>query len=78
MSYVAGAAPLIAMPGAPPFFPVATDVSDRDVITTVVTDCLYLTNWRGGSDVHQLRKLKVTHIAAIGDEFLEDEMEGMT
>ena len=63
---------------APPFFPVATDALARDAITEVKPDSLYLTNWRGGCDKVALAKLKVTHIAAIGDEFLEDEMEGIT
>lgn len=62
----------------PPFFPVATDAHERDAITEVVPARLFLTNWRGGSDTGRVRSLSVTHIAAIGDEFLEDEMEGMT
>mmetsp|Transcript_48558 Transcript_48558/g.152579 ORF Transcript_48558/g.152579 Transcript_48558/m.152579 type:complete len:230 (-) Transcript_48558:53-742(-) len=61
----------------PPFFPVATESWERDVVTEVLPGKLFVTNWRGASDRGGLLNLGVTHIAAIGDEFTEDQMEGM-
>merc|ERR550514_2670001 len=61
----------------PPFYPLATDVRERNVISEVIKGKLYVSNWRGASDVEALKKLGVTHIAAVGDEFVDDEMAGM-
>ena len=63
----------------PPFFPVATDAIERDAISEVIPKRLFLTNWRGGSDPSALTNLKVTHIAAIGEEFVgsDDDLEGI-
>ena len=68
------------MASPPPFFPIATDAIERDDISEVLPERLFLTNWRGGSDRGALHNLKVTHIAAIGEEFLESEedIEGIT
>ena len=62
---------------SPPFFPVATDAWERDAISEIVPGKLFITNWRGASDRGGLLDLGVTHIAAIGDEFTDDRMEGM-
>jgi len=68
------------MGSPPPFFPIATDALERDDISEVLPNRLFITNWRGGSDSGALQNLKVTHIAAIGEEFLENEedIEGIT
>jgi len=66
------------MASPPPFYPVATDVRERNAISEVIPGKLYVSNWRGASDTALLKQLGVTHIAAVGDEFLEDEMEGVT
>eukprot|EP00964_Phaeocystis_antarctica_P102562 scaffold67896_cov60-Phaeocystis_antarctica.AAC.1 len=68
------------MASPPPFFPVATDALERDDISEVIPERLFITNWRSGSDRGALHNLKVTHIAAIGEEFLESEedIEGIT
>ena len=68
------------MASPPPFFPIATDALERDDISEVLPNRLFITNWRGGSDSGALQNLKVTHIAAIGEEFLENEedIEGIT
>ena len=34
---------------------------------------LYLTNWRGAEDKAQLKAKGVTHVAAVGSEFMCDE-----
>ena len=67
------------MASPPPFFPVATDAIERDDISEVLPERLFLTNWRGGSDRGALHNLKVTHVAAIGEEFLEsdEDIEGI-
>ena len=46
----------------------------------MIPERLFITNWRSGSDRGALHNLKVTHIAAIGEEFLESEedIEGIT
>jgi len=62
----------------PPFYPVATDISERNEITEIIPQALYLTNWRGAADIQQLRLLGVTHVVAVGEEFLEDELPGIT
>ena len=63
----------------PPGVPVATDAIERDAISEVIPKRLFLTNWRGGSDPSALTNLKVTHIAAIGEEFVEsnNDLEGI-
>ena len=68
------------MASPPPFFPVATDALERDDISEVIPERLFITNWRSGSDRGALHNLKVTHIAAIGEEFLESEedIDGIT
>ena len=38
---------------APPFYPVSPDPSDLDAISAIISQQLYLTNWRG-LDVAQL------------------------
>ena len=57
---------------APPFYPVSPDPSDLDAISAIIPQQLYLTNWRGATDVAQLEYLAITHIAAIGTEFISD------
>lgn len=62
---------------APPVYPVVTEAAERDLINAVMPDKLYLTNWRGAADMAALRSLGITHIAAVGSEFVEDAAEGM-
>jgi protein-tyrosine phosphatase len=62
----------------PPFCPVAATQEDRDAISEVLPCQLYLTNYRGAADLEALKKIGVSHIVAMGTEFLDDEMEGMT
>ena len=57
----------------PPFFPIAPSVGELDIISPVIADKLFLTNWRGAADRQQLRALGVTHVASIGTEFASDD-----
>lgn len=58
-------------------FPRKTDCEERNAIDCLTSGKLYITNWRGASNRSALLNLGVTHIAAIGDEFLSDTMDGM-
>jgi len=58
---------------APPFYPVETSPEERDAICEVIKGTLYLTNWRGAEEKDKLKSMGVTHVAAVGSEFLEDE-----
>ena len=55
-------------------FPRKTDCEERNDIDCLTSGKLYITNWRGASNRSALLNLGVTHIAAIGDEFLSDTM----
>lgn len=61
----------------PEFYPVDTDTASRDLVSVIVPAKLFLTNWRGASDLSTLTALGVTHVAAVGDEFVDDELDGM-
>ena len=58
---------------APPFYPVVTTPEERDAICEVIPKKLYLTSWRGAEDKPKMRALGVTHVAAVGSEFVDDE-----
>ena len=58
---------------APPFYPVMTTPEQRDEVCEVLPRKLYLTNWRGAEDKAQLKAKGVTHVAAVGSEFMCDE-----
>ena len=61
----------------PPFFPVAPEAGELDQISVAIPDKLYLTNWRAAADEAVLKSLKITHIVAIGAEFVNDSKEGI-
>lgn len=63
-------------PDAPPFYPVAPEDGELNVISTVM-DGLYLANWRGADDKDRVKELGVTHMVAVGTEFVDDKMEGI-
>jgi atypical dual specificity phosphatase len=57
---------------APPFYPDATQTAlDRCVISNILPR-LYLTNFKGADNQTELEKIGCTHIAAIGEEFVDD------
>ena len=56
-------------------FPIATSAEERDEVSEVLSGKLYLTNWRSGTDEAVLKRLGVTHVAAIGDEFVDEDGE---
>ena len=58
---------------SPPFYPVVTTPEQRDEVCEVIPRKLYLTNWRGAEDKAQLKAKGVTHVAAVGSEFMCDE-----
>lgn len=62
-----------AQAAPPPMWPISPDVVELDTISPVLGDVLYLTNWRGAVNLTQIELLGITHIAAIGAEFLEDK-----
>ena len=71
-------APVSAAPsGPPPYYPVAPEDGELNEINLIV-EGLYLSNWRGAEDEAQLAELGITHIAAVGTEFTEDEEHGRT
>ena len=67
----------IAASQPPPFYPVAPEDGELDEISEVLPGKLYLTNWRGAEDRTKLKQLGVTHVAAVGAEFVDDEHEGL-
>lgn len=65
---------------APPFYPSCTHtVADREARSEIIAGKLYLTNWRGAATLEAISTLgysgnvKATHIAAVGEEFSQDE-----
>jgi protein-tyrosine phosphatase len=61
------------MSAPPPMYPSSPEIGELDEISAVVGDVLYLTNWRGAASLEQFERLGITHVAAIGAEFLHDE-----
>ena len=72
----AAPSPAAATAEPPPFYPVAPEDGELNQINKVA-DGLFLTNWRGADDAEQRKKLGITHIAAVGTEFTEDDAEGI-
>ena len=62
--------------GVPPFFPVEATVEELDSVDAILPGGLWLTNYQGAANVALLRKLKITHIAAVGAEFEDDNLAG--
>jgi len=56
----------------PPFFP-SPDCTQaqRAELSIIIPGRLYLTNFRGAEDVDELQRIKCTHIAAVGAEFVD-------
>ena len=71
------AAPATVDPNAPPFYPVSPEDGELDLISKV-TDRLFLANWRGADDLKKRKELGITHIAAVGSEFMGDSEDGVT
>jgi len=65
--------PALAIMPAPPFYPLMTTPEERDAVSVVLPKKLYLTNWRGAEDKEKLKALGVTHVAAVGSEFVNDD-----
>ena len=62
----------------PPFYPSAEHTAlDRKCLSEVLPN-LYLTNFKGAEDPDELKRVAATHVAAVGDEFMEDEANGLT
>ena len=53
----------------PPFFPNSGESADRDEISCILDDALYLTNWRGAEDAAATKRLGITHVLSVGAEF---------
>ena len=62
---------------APPFYPNSEFTAlDRCALSEILPR-LYLTNYRGADDVKALKQIGCTHIAAVGEEFVNDQKEGI-
>ena len=62
----------------PPFYPSAEHTAlDRKHLSEVLPK-LFLTNFKGAEDPLELKRVAATHVAAVGDEFMEDEASGLT
>ena len=48
-----------------------------DEISPAIADKLFLTNYRGAADLEALKRLRITHIAAVGEEFADDAVDGI-
>lgn len=57
---------------APPFFPVHGSSEERDELSAIIPKKLYLTNYRGAESLDALKRVKCTHVAAIGAEFMDN------
>lgn len=56
----------------PPFYPSAEhNARDRCALSEVLPQ-LYLTNFKGGESAESLKGVGCTHVAAVGDEFVEN------
>jgi len=63
---------------APPFYPSSAHTAlDRVQLSEVVPKKLYLTNFKGAADRCALETLGVTHVAAVGAEFVEHTSEAL-
>ncbi len=56
----------------PPFFPAENSALDRTQLSEILPR-LFLTNFKGAEDEDELKRVGATHIAAVGNEFLQDE-----
>lgn len=55
----------------PPFFPTAEHTpAERDAVNAIIKGKLYLTNYKGAESAAELKKMKCTHIVAVGAEFM--------
>ena len=63
----------------PPFYPASGyTAKDRCKLSEMLPSQLYLTNCKGAMDLDALTKLEVSHIASVGDEFVEKtKVEGI-
>ena len=61
----------------PPFYPVAPEVGELDQVSVAIDGKLFLTNWRSAADPDVLASHRITHIVAVGAEFVEDSREGI-
>ena len=59
--------------GPPPYYPTSGLQAERDCISMVVPERLYLTNHRGAKDKATIESLSITHIVSVGEEFAGDE-----
>lgn len=57
----------------PPFYPSAHFTALDRTQRSEVLPRLYLTNFRGAEDIDELKKMGVTHVASIGEEFIDDD-----
>ena len=63
----------------PPFFPHSGDTAERDVISEILDQQLFLTNYRGAASREQCLQLGITHIVSVGAEFVgASPLEGIT
>mmetsp|Transcript_65205 Transcript_65205/g.108339 ORF Transcript_65205/g.108339 Transcript_65205/m.108339 type:complete len:275 (+) Transcript_65205:134-958(+) len=58
---------------APPFFPSGDHTAEeRNRVDAVIKGRLYLTNFKGAANLEELKRIRCTHIAAVGSEFMRN------
>jgi len=63
----------------PPFYPSCSHTAlERCALSEVLPQQLYLTNFKGAGDPTSLVERGVTHVAAVGAEFVEDTSDKLT
>ena len=62
----------------PPFYPSSSHTAkDRLELSEVVKGKLYITNFKGAANEEAFAQRNVTHVAAVGEEFMEKEQGGI-
>ena len=57
----------------PPYFPFCGVRKDRECISCILPNRLYLSNWSEAEDRKAVAEHKITHIVAVGEEFKGEE-----
>lgn len=66
------------MSAAPPFWPIEASRAALDDISEVLPNKLFMTNHVGAANTVSLRSMGITHIMAVGSEFLDTDESGFT
>ena len=54
----------------PRFYPDSGTSADRDEISAILDDELYLTNHRGAASAQMTTRFRITHVISVGAEFV--------